>query len=97
MTAIRSGELRVTEEEIENADQQVSEELKHAIELAKKNIEAFHAAQKTEKVSVETIDRCELLAGKKTYSKDGLYIPGGTAPLFSTILMLASSCKNCRM
>ncbi|WP_299311329.1 histidinol dehydrogenase [uncultured Aquimarina sp.] len=81
--------ILVSEEEIETAKQLVSQELKDAIVLAKSNIEAFHAAQKTEKVSVETKDGVSCWQEKRPIKKVGLYIPGGTAPLFSTILMLA--------
>ncbi|WP_299222705.1 histidinol dehydrogenase [uncultured Aquimarina sp.] len=91
--------ILVPKEEIENAKQLVSQELKEAIVLAKSNIEAFHAAQKTEKVSVETKDGVSCWQEKRPIQKVGLYIPGGTAPLFSTILMLAvpaniASCKE---
>ena len=81
--------LEVTPEEIQTAEALVSEELKEAIQLAKSNIESFHAAQKTEKVSVETVAGVECWQEKRPIQKVGLYIPGGSAPLFSTILMLA--------
>ncbi len=81
--------ILISEEEIEKAKQLVSEELKEAIVLAKSNIEAFHAAQKTKRVSVETTDGVRCWQEKRPIQKVGLYIPGGTAPLFSTILMLA--------
>lgn len=81
--------IEVTPEEIQAAKILVSEELKEAIQLAKSNIEIFHAAQKTEKVSVETIAGVECWQEKRPIQKVGLYIPGGSAPLFSTILMLA--------
>lgn len=83
----------VSEEEIRAADSSISEELKEAINLAKNNIERFHAAQKTEKVSVETTPGVNCWQEKKPIQKIGLYIPGGTAPLFSTILMLAVPAK----
>lgn len=79
----------VTKEEIEKASNQVPEELKQAIALAKKNIEKFHAAQKTDKVNLETMPGVSCWQEKRAIQKIGLYIPGGTAPLFSTILMLA--------
>ncbi len=81
--------ILVTDNEIKEAKELVSEELKEAILLAKSNIEAFHAAQKTTKVSIETTDGVECWQEKRPIQKVGLYIPGGTAPLFSTILMLA--------
>ncbi|MBQ4819204.1 histidinol dehydrogenase [Aquimarina sp. MMG016] len=81
--------MLVSEEEIDDAKQLVSKELKEAIILAKSNIEAFHAAQKTERVSIETVNGVNCWQEKRPIQKVGLYIPGGTAPLFSTILMLA--------
>lgn len=82
-------ELKVSEVEIEKAEGEISEELKAAIDVAKKNIEKFHAAQKTEKVKIETTNGVVCWQEKKPIQKVGLYIPGGTAPLFSSILMLA--------
>ncbi|PKA96472.1 histidinol dehydrogenase [Flavobacteriaceae bacterium MAR_2009_75] len=79
----------VSEKEIEEATSQVSQQLKNAIQLAKNNIEAFHKAQKTDKVEVETASGVQCWQEKRPIQKVGLYIPGGTAPLFSTILMLA--------
>lgn len=79
----------VSEEELREAVEEVPEELKKAIETAAGNIEAFHRAQKTEKVSVETMPGVLCWQEKKPIEKIGLYIPGGTAPLFSTVLMLA--------
>ncbi|MDH7445700.1 histidinol dehydrogenase [Aquimarina sp. 2201CG14-23] len=81
--------MLVSSEEIQEAQNLVSKELKEAIVLAKSNIEAFHAAQKTDKISVDTIDGVSCWQEKRPIQKVGLYIPGGTAPLFSTILMLA--------
>ena len=83
------GNTIVSDEEIEKAILEVSSELKEAINVAKTNIEKFHAAQKTEKVVVETTIGVQCWQEKKPISKVGLYIPGGTAPLFSTVLMLA--------
>ncbi|MDT0685655.1 histidinol dehydrogenase [Autumnicola psychrophila] len=81
--------VRVTSMEIDDARNQVSQELRDAIHLAYANIEKFHAAQKTEKITVETADGVQCWQEKRPIQKVGLYIPGGTAPLFSTILMLA--------
>ncbi|APQ18901.1 histidinol dehydrogenase [Maribacter hydrothermalis] len=81
--------LLVSEDEIEEAKTLVSEELKAAIQLAKANIEVFHTAQKTGRVEVETAAGVSCWQEKRPIQKVGLYIPGGTAPLFSTILMLA--------
>ena len=79
----------VSEAEIEEAVSLVSDELKEAIILANKNITVFHNAQKTDKVFVETTKGVECWQEKRPIQKVGLYIPGGTAPLFSTVLMLA--------
>lgn len=81
--------LEVLKQEIENAVAAVPSELKEAIQLAKSNIEKFHAAQKTAKVEVETVEGVQCWQEKRPIQKIGLYIPGGTAPLFSTVLMLA--------
>ncbi|WP_397446496.1 histidinol dehydrogenase [Polaribacter sp. R77954] len=79
----------VSEAEIAEAISLVPEELKAAIQLAKENITNFHKAQKTDKVFVETANGVECWQEKRPIQKVGLYIPGGTAPLFSTVLMLA--------
>ena len=79
----------VSNAEIEQAIAAVSDELKAAIQLAKSNIEKFHQAQKTNRVSVETTEGVLCWQEKRPIQKIGLYIPGGTAPLFSTVLMLA--------
>lgn len=82
-------DLSVSEEEIMAAEKNVSEELKTAINLAKANIEKFHSAQKTERITVETTEGVSCWQEKRAIQKVGLYIPGGSAPLFSTVLMLA--------
>lgn len=79
----------VTSNEIEEANKSVSQELKDAINLAYDNISKFHQAQKTNKVAVETVNGVNCWQEKRPIQKVGLYIPGGTAPLFSTVLMLA--------
>lgn len=81
--------LEVSNKEIEAAEKEVSAELKEAIQLAKENITKFHLAQKTERVEVETQKGVQCWQEKRPIQKVGLYIPGGSAPLFSTILMLA--------
>lgn len=86
---VELGSMIVSESEIEFASSQVSEELKKAIQLAKSNIEAFHKAQKTDKVFLQTQNGVECWQEKRPIQKVGLYIPGGTAPLFSTVLMLS--------
>ena len=82
-------DLVVPKTDIDQASDRLTSELKQAIQLAKKNIEGFHRAQKTPKVSVETQAGVECWQEKRPIQKVGLYIPGGSAPLFSTILMLA--------
>ena len=79
----------VSSNEIKEAVLLVSDELKAAIKLAKENVTNFHVAQKTEKVSIETTKGVFCWQEKRPIQKVGLYIPGGTAPLFSTVLMLA--------
>ncbi|EIJ40249.1 MULTISPECIES: histidinol dehydrogenase [Galbibacter] len=79
----------VSEVEFKEASKSISEDLKAAIALAKENITNFHAAQKTDKVKIETTNGVLCWQEKRPIEKVGLYIPGGTAPLFSTILMLA--------
>jgi histidinol dehydrogenase len=79
----------VTIEEVEAASAKVSTELKQAIQQAKTNIETFHSAQKTKKVSVQTVAGVNCWQEKRAIQKVGIYIPAGTAPLFSTVLMLA--------
>ncbi|SDR76061.1 histidinol dehydrogenase [Gramella sp. MAR_2010_147] len=86
---IRIEDLKVSENEVAYAEKEISEELKSAIKLAKTNIEKFHSAQKTDRVLVQTTKGVSCWQEKKPIQKVGLYIPGGTAPLFSSILMLA--------
>ncbi|MGY0426019.1 MAG: histidinol dehydrogenase [Polaribacter sp.] len=78
----------VSKKEIKEAIELVSAELKEAIDVAKENITKFHTAQKTEKIVVETTNGVSCWQEKRPIQKVGLYIPGGTAPLFSTVLML---------
>ena len=85
--------LEVSKEEIEGASQTVSEDLKQAIQLAKKNIEVFHASQKNNETIVETTKGVQCWRKSLPIEKVGLYIPGGSAPLFSTILMLGVPAK----
>ena len=81
--------LTVSEEEQKEAENLVSEDLKAAIRLAKQNIETFHAAQRFEGKKVQTQSGVTCWQKAVAIEKVGLYIPGGTAPLFSTVLMLA--------
>lgn len=85
--------IEVSSDEISAASQNVSEELKEAIQIAKQNIETFHKAQKTERIEIETMPGVYCWQEKRPIEKIGLYIPGGTAPLFSTVLMLAAPAK----
>jgi histidinol dehydrogenase len=78
----------VTEKEFEEAEKKVSKELKHAIRIAKKNIEKFHSGQLREEGVVETMPGIKCWRRNVPIEKVGLYIPGGSAPLFSTLLML---------
>ena len=86
---IESDDFRVTEKEITIAIGKVPQNLKDAIQLAKTNIEKFHKAQQTTKVLLDTMNGVTCWQEKRPIQKVGLYIPGGTAPLFSTVLMLA--------
>src|SRR5690606_15038765 len=79
----------VTLEEFQDAANSVSDALKEAINLAKLNILTFHAAQKTNTITLQTTSGVTCWQEKRPIEKVGLYIPGGTAPLFSTVLMLA--------
>lgn len=80
--------LLVSREEIKAAYELVDEELKTAIQVAKDNIEKFHQAQATPDLVMETMPGVTCMRKSKAIQKVGLYIPGGTAPLFSTVLML---------
>ena len=85
--------LAVTEEELDSAVNEVSGELKSAIELAHSNIEKFHMSQRMTVHKVETTPGVCCWQKGVAIQKIGLYIPGGTAPLFSTVLMLATPAK----
>ena len=90
--------LEVSAEERQEAEQLVSEELKKAIRLAAGNIRRFHEAQRFEGVQVETQPGVTCWQKAVPIEKVGLYVPGGTAPLFSTVLMLAipASIAGCK-
>jgi histidinol dehydrogenase len=81
--------LQVSKEEVDAAEKLVSNDLKAAILLAKNNIEKFHTAQKHDLPIIETMSGVNCWQKAVAIDKVGLYIPGGTAPLFSTVLMLA--------
>ena len=80
--------LLVSREEIKTARELVNEDLKSAILIAKENIEKFHQAQATPDLVMETMPGVTCMRKSKAIQKVGLYVPGGTAPLFSTVLML---------
>ena len=95
---VKLNEISVTNDEIKTAILNVSSELKEAIQLAKSNISKFHSAQKISKLEVETMEGVSCWQEKRAIDKIGLYIPGGSAPLFSTVLMLAvpANISGCR-
>lgn len=85
--------LEVDRDTVEKAGNQVSERLKQAIELARKNIEVFHQSQQEEIRKVETAPGVLCWRESRPIERIGIYVPGGTAPLFSTVLMLAVPAK----
>ena len=85
--------LKVSDEEFKEAAEKVSPEVKAAIGVARKNISAFHTAQLPREVRVETQPGVVCIQRPVAIKRVGLYIPGGTAPLFSTVLMLALPAK----
>jgi histidinol dehydrogenase len=80
--------LQISEDEILEAEKLVSEKLKESINIAIKNITSFHNAQLPKSIDVETLPGVRCWQKPVPITKVGLYIPGGTAPLFSTILIL---------
>lgn len=90
---VKLSSLIVSNDEIEASELLVSDELKSAIRLAKNNIETFHRSQIFETKKVETTSGVTCWQKAVAIEKVGLYIPGGTAPLFSTVLMLAIPAK----
>ena len=86
-------DLAVTEVEMQEAEGLVNADLKAALEQAHKNIEKFHVSQKFQAERVKVTDGVECWQKSVPIQKVGLYIPGGTAPLFSTVLMLATPAK----
>ena len=90
--------LAVSEEEMDEAETLISDDLKAALKLAHENIEKFHASQKFESNKVEVRPGVTCWQKSMPIEKVGLYIPGGTAPLFSTVLMLATPARiaGCR-
>ena len=90
---IKTTSLKVPANEIAHAYGKVSEELKAAIDIARKNIEKFHSAQLMPEPVIETSKGVKCWRKNVAIEKVGLYIPGGSAPLFSTVLMLAIPAK----
>lgn len=86
-------DLQVTEEEINNSVRSLKPELRSAIEVAAANIEKFHRAQRRESPEIETSKGVVCWRKAVAIEKVGIYIPGGTAPLFSTVLMLGTPAK----
>lgn len=85
--------INVSDKEIDNAASLISDELKNAIQIAKENITKFHASQILEIEKIETTKGVICWRENRAIEKVGIYIPGGTAPLFSTVLMLAIPAK----
>jgi histidinol dehydrogenase len=85
--------LAVTKEEMDEAEQNVSQQLKEALCLAHHNIKVFHESQHFHSVQVDTFPGVTCWQKSIAIERVGLYIPGGTAPLFSTVLMLATPAK----
>lgn len=85
--------FKVTQEEVEIAKKQVPGSLKKAIKQAKQNIERFHKAQKPDKIKVTTMPGVTCWQEYRAIERVGLYIPGGSAPLFSSVIMLAVPAK----
>lgn len=85
---VHMDEVVVSQEDIQRAGKELSVELREAIQLAKRNIEKFHEAQVSSPLTVETMPGVRCSRKSVAIEKVGLYIPGGTAPLFSTVLML---------
>jgi histidinol dehydrogenase len=99
LDGVKLKKITVTEKEIVAAEKLVSDELKEAIKQAKSNIEKFHGAQKEEIKEMEIMPGITCRRRSVAIEKVGIYIPGGSAPLFSTVLMLAipaqlASCKE---
>ena len=90
---VKLDDLAVTEEEMKEAEQLISTELREALILAHSNIAKFHEAQRFKTIEVETAPGVRCWQKSMPIEKVGLYIPGGTAPLFSTVLMLATPAK----
>lgn len=86
-------DLAVSEQEMQEAETLVADDLKAALQLAHDNIERFHASQRFEGEKVEVVEGVTCWQKAVPIQRVGLYIPGGTAPLFSTVLMLATPAR----
>lgn len=95
---VRPADLRVGQDVIASSINDVRDELQDAIRLAASNIKRFHASQRLERMVVETAPGVECWREERPIERVGIYIPGGTAPLFSTVLMLGIPAKlaGCR-
>ena len=89
----QSAGIEVTADEMEQAAREVSDELKSSIAAAYDNISAFHSAQSFSPIEVQTAPGVKCIQKAVPIQKVGLYVPGGSAPLFSTVLMLAIPAK----
>ncbi len=85
--------FKVIEDEMNRADSKLADDLKKSIAIAKRNIETFHRAQLKDSEIIETMPGVQCWQQTRPIEKIGIYIPGGTAPLFSTVLMLAVPAK----
>jgi histidinol dehydrogenase len=90
---VKIDNLLVTEAEINQVESEISDDLKKALDLARANIEKFHRSQLSVEEKIETMPGVVCWRRNVAIEKVGLYIPGGTAPLFSTVLMLAIPAK----
>ncbi|MEM8582759.1 MAG: histidinol dehydrogenase [Bacteroidota bacterium] len=95
---VELGDIMVDPKLIASAGESLSDELKQAIQIAKSNIEAFHRAQITEPKVIETMPGVRCWRKQVGIERVGLYVPGGSAPLFSSVLMLAipATIAGCR-
>jgi histidinol dehydrogenase len=98
LDGVKLRDIRITQREMKEAMQKLPEQLKQAIRTAKSNIEKFHIAQLQQPEVIETMPGVQCWRRSVAIEKVGLYIPGGTAPLFSTVLMLGIPAKlaGCR-
>ena len=94
----QTNQIKLTEDEIKTAISRVTSDLKQAMQLAVSNIEKFHQAQVRQTITVETMPGIKCQSVTRPIDSVGLYIPGGSAPLLSTVLMLAIPAKiaGCR-